>query len=48
MTHIPDRISTLELSKLCIQKALQELETQRNREQQPKQDQSPDSLREEH
>ncbi|HEY9872801.1 MAG TPA: hypothetical protein V6D12_05170 [Candidatus Obscuribacterales bacterium] len=30
MTTIPDRISTLELSKLWIYKALQELEAQRN------------------
>lgn len=30
MSSIPDRISTLELSKLWIYKALQELEAQRN------------------
>ena len=30
VSHIPDRISTVELSKLWIYKALQELEAQRN------------------
>lgn len=36
MSTIPDRVSTLELSKLCIRKALQELEAQRDQDQQTK------------
>jgi hypothetical protein len=36
MSTIPDRISTLELSKLYIHKALKEVEAQREQDEQAK------------